>query len=174
MFLASAWTRAKNIYFMWITSTVLNRENLRLGSGSHWAAGCWFNCWGGLTIGNNVIIGPNVCISTSNHNFSDPKRLIKNQGSTPDAVVIGDDCWIGANSVIVAGVHIGTGSIIGAGSIVTHDVPAYSVAVGNPAHIIKRRGENMKFEDVMLKLSLEEYVIKEAKADRKREVKVTQ
>jgi acetyltransferase-like isoleucine patch superfamily enzyme len=88
--------------------------------------------------------------------------------------VIGDDCWIGANSVIVAGVHIGTGSIVGAGSIVTHDVPAYSVAVGNPAKVVKRRGENMKFEDVMLKLSLEEYVVKEAKVERKREVQVTQ
>lgn len=135
----TVWMYLKNIYFMWIRSTIFNREGLRLGHDSAWNEGCIFNCEGGLTIGNNVIIGPHVCINTSNHNFTNSELPIRLQGWTNDAVNIEDDVWIGANAVILPGVTIGKGAVIGAASVVTKSIPAYSVAVGNPAHVIRER-----------------------------------
>lgn len=111
-----------------------------MGRGSAWSQGCLFNCDGGLTIGNNVLIGPHVCIHTTNHNYSDRSTLIRLQGSTPEPVIIEDDVWIGANSVVLPGVRLGRGCVVGAGSVVTKSVPQYCIAVGNPAHVIKERG----------------------------------
>jgi len=126
---------------MWLTSTVFNREKLRVGEGSVWSQGCLFNCDGGLSIGRNVLIGPHVCIHTTNHNYNDKLTAIKFQGNTPEPVIIEDDVWVGANCVILPGVRLGRGCVVGAGSIVTRSVPSYCVAVGNPAHVIKARGE---------------------------------
>jgi acetyltransferase-like isoleucine patch superfamily enzyme len=150
---------------MWVTSTVFNREKLRLGTNSAWSQGCIFNCDGGLSIGNNVLIGPHVCIHTTNHNYSNPKIPICRQGNTPEPVIIHDDVWIGANAVVLPGVTVGKGSVIGAGSIVTKSIPPYSVAVGNPARVVKRRGENMNLEQIMLKYSVEDYVFSPCTCD---------
>lgn len=92
-----------------------------------------------VTIGDNVLTGPNVCFFASNHNYDDPHIPINKQGYYEADIVVEDDVWIGANSVITAGVTIGKGSIIGAGSVVTKDIPPYSIAGGCPAKIIKSR-----------------------------------
>jgi maltose O-acetyltransferase len=134
------WNLVKRIYFQYVTSTIFNREKLRVGINSAWSQGCLFNCDGGLIIGNNVLIGPHVCIHTTNHNYEDKATLIRLQGNTPEPVIIEDDVWVGANCVILPGVKLGKGCVVGAGSIVTKNIPSYCVAVGNPAHVIKRRG----------------------------------
>lgn len=90
-------------------------------------------------IGNNVIMGPDVKIYTRNHRFESLEIPIQNQGHTEEKVVIGNDVWIGANSIILSGVIIGDHSIIAAGSVVTKDVSECSIVGGIPAKVIKYR-----------------------------------
>ena len=66
---------------------------------------------------------------------------IKEQGYREADIIIEDDVWIGANSVITSGVHVGKGAIIGAGSVVTKNIPSYAIAAGTPAKVIKQRPE---------------------------------
>lgn len=85
-----------------------------------------------ITIGKNVLIGPNVTISTTGHPVS-PRHRLDGMYSFP--VTIGDNVWIGAGVIILPGVTIGENSVIGAGSVVTKDIPANVVAFGNPCHV---------------------------------------
>lgn len=88
-----------------------------------------------VTIGSNVFIAPNVQIYTASHPLdAELRKTLEN--AYP--VTIGDDCWIGGNSVICPGVTIGKGCVIGAGSVVTKDIPDNSLAVGNPAKVIRK------------------------------------
>ena len=96
--------------------------------------------YGDITIGNDVMMGTNCLIYTVNHRFDDtsvPMRKQGNQDSKP--VVIGNDVWIGGRVTILPGVHIGDGAVIGAGAVVTKDVPEFAVVGGNPAKILKYR-----------------------------------
>jgi maltose O-acetyltransferase len=92
-----------------------------------------------VTIGNYVIMGPNVKIYTRNHNFSDLSVPIALQGKSSQPTFVGNDVWIGANVVITAGVTVGDHAIIAAGSIVTKSVPKFAIVGGNPAKLIKYR-----------------------------------
>lgn len=95
---------------------------------------------GKVTIGSNVMMGPDVCIYVRNHAFDQTDIPMNQQGFSPEKpVFIEDDVWIGAKVIILPGVHIGTGAVIGAGSVVTKDVPDYAVVGGNPARILKMR-----------------------------------
>ena len=97
---------------------------------------------GRITIGNYVRIAGHCMIVGANHRFDRLDIPIHQQGmSEPKGVVIEDDVWIASNCVLLPGVRIGTGSVVGAGSIVTKDIPPRSIAVGNPAHVIRTRGE---------------------------------
>lgn len=93
-------------------------------------------CHGNITIGKNTILGPNVLIYDHNHKFNAQLGVNRFEYDV-DEVKIGEGCWIGSNCVILKGVHIGNKCIIGAGSIVTKNIPDNSVAVGNPAKVIK-------------------------------------
>ncbi|HVX52826.1 MAG TPA: acyltransferase [Chitinophagaceae bacterium] len=93
---------------------------------------------GPLRIGNNVIMAQNIVVSGLNHIYEDIKIPIVQQNVTTAAISIGDDCWVGANAVITAGVSIGKHCVIAAGAVVTKNIPDYSVAVGNPARVIKK------------------------------------
>lgn len=93
---------------------------------------------GPVSIGNNVNLAQNVVISGLNHNYEDIEKNIDVQGISKGLIKIENNVWIGANVVILAGTTIGTHSCVGAGSVVTKDIPPYSVAVGNPARIIKK------------------------------------
>jgi maltose O-acetyltransferase len=95
---------------------------------------------GGVRIGSDVMMGPDVKIYTRNHNMQDIARPMRLQGSSFNPVSIGDDVWIACNVVILPGVTIGSHAVIGAGTIVTHDVPEYAVMVGNPGKVVKLRG----------------------------------
>lgn len=93
---------------------------------------------GPLTIGNNVMLAQNIVISGLNHGYEDVSIPPSQQKVTCKGITIGDDVWIGANAVITAGVSLGKHCIIGAGSVVTKSIPAFSIAVGNPAKIRKQ------------------------------------
>jgi acetyltransferase-like isoleucine patch superfamily enzyme len=94
---------------------------------------------GGISIGNDVITGPNIQIFSENHNFSDLSKTIKEQGVTRQATVIGNNCWLGGSVTILAGVTVGDGCVIAAGSVVTKSVPANSIVAGVPAKVVKSR-----------------------------------
>jgi len=92
---------------------------------------------GPVHIGNNIRLAQNIVISGLNHNYTDIHKPISQQGVNTHPVYIGDETWIGANAVILPGVFIGKHSIVAAGSVVTQNVPSYSIVAGNPAKIIK-------------------------------------
>lgn len=91
-----------------------------------------------MYIGDYTLIGPYVQITDNNHTAK-RDNLIKFQRSTIKPVRIGSDVWIGSGAKVLAGVTIGNGAIIGANSVVTHDIPDFAVAVGCPARVIKYR-----------------------------------
>ena len=93
----------------------------------------------GLSIGNNVRIGGNVLlIDTDCHPLDYSVRRNSNDGTCSAPIVIEDDVWIGAHSIVLKGVTIGARSIIGAGSVVTKNVPADCIAAGNPCKVIRK------------------------------------
>ena len=111
-------------------------DRVAIGAGSFLAG------QGGIRIGNDVLTGPGVRILSENHEFDDRTRLIRSQGVKRLGISIGDDCWIGAGVTIVDGVHIGSGCIVAAGAVVTHDLPPRVVAAGVPARVIRGRGSS--------------------------------
>ena len=92
-----------------------------------------------IYIGDNVMIGPNVIIDTGTHPINPDLR--KKQAQYNVAVVIEENVWIGGGSIILPGVRIGKNSVIGAGSVVTKDIPENVVAVGNPCRVMREIGE---------------------------------
>ncbi len=92
-----------------------------------------------VIIGDNVRIAPNVTVLGGSRNFRSRDVLIVDQGSTNTGLTIGDDVLIGANVVILPGCNIGTGAVVGAGSVVDHEVPPYSIVAGVPAKVIGMR-----------------------------------
>ncbi len=106
--------------------------------GHHSRVGLHNTIIGPVRIGNHVNLAQGVVVSGLNHNFQDPTKRIDEQGVSTSQITIGDDVWIGANSVITAGVTIGTHCVIAAGSVVTNDVPDNTLVAGCPARVIKQ------------------------------------
>jgi galactoside O-acetyltransferase len=99
------------------------------------------SCGGTIKIGKRCLIGPGVVMRTANHRISSEGLSIQGQGHDIGDINIEDDCWLGAYSVILKDVRIGRGAVIGAGAIVTRDIPSMAIAVGNPAKVIKYRDD---------------------------------
>jgi len=108
-------------------------KNTKLGKMVFINSCCHFQDNGGIEIGDHSMLGCNVTIATLNHDINPKTRI----NATPKPVKIGKNVWVGANSIILQGVTIGDNSVIGAGSVVVKSIPANSVAVGNPAKVIK-------------------------------------
>ncbi|MGL5876403.1 MAG: acyltransferase [Xenococcaceae cyanobacterium] len=102
-----------------------------------------YTCLSGraISIGKNCLIASHGGIYAGNHNFSDCTRPIRGQGIIykEKGIAIEDDCWLGSGVRVIDGVTLGRGSVIGAGAVVTKDIPPYSVAVGVPAKVISQR-----------------------------------
>ncbi|KAA3607058.1 MAG: acetyltransferase [Calditrichaeota bacterium] len=114
-------------------------ENVEIGDYSGINDNCLIEGGVSVKIGKWVRFGPNVSIITMNHNFVRKDIPIKQQGLIKKPVSIGDDVWIGMNSVVLPGVTIGKGAVVAAGSIVTKDVDEYAIVGGVPAKLIKYR-----------------------------------
>ena len=93
---------------------------------------------GPVKLGNYVMLAQNIVISGLNHGYEDVTLPPRIQKVVTKQIIIEDDVWIGANCVVTAGVTIGKHAVIGAGSVVTKNIPEFSVAVGNPARVIKK------------------------------------
>ncbi|MBL7110192.1 MAG: acyltransferase [Candidatus Marinimicrobia bacterium] len=114
-------------------------ENICMGTNVSIHQFSYIDASGDLEIGSHVMIGHGVTIMTNSHNFNQLENPMKNQGVKHKKVIIGEDVWIGAKSTILMGVNVGKGAIIGANSVVTKDVPEYSIVGGIPAKVLKIR-----------------------------------
>ena len=111
-------------------------NNVRVGLGN--------TLIGPVMIKDEVRLAQNVVMSGLNHVYEDVETPIHAQGVTTSAIVVEESCWIGANVTVVAGVTIGRHSVVAGGSVVTKDVPPYSVVVGNPARVVKKYNERSR------------------------------
>jgi acetyltransferase-like isoleucine patch superfamily enzyme len=114
-----------------------------------------YNCTildnGKVTLGDNCLLAPNVSIYTAGHTMHPAARALGYEYGIP--VTIGDNVWIGGNTVICPGVHIGNNVVIGAGSVVTKDIPDWSFAAGNPCRVIRpitERDKEYYFKDRLI------------------------
>jgi acetyltransferase-like isoleucine patch superfamily enzyme len=114
---------------------------------------------GSITMGDYVRIAPNANIIAMNHNFEDISKPISAQGLSHKGIVIEDDVWVGAGATVLDGITVGAHSIIGAGAVVTKNVPPYSIVAGNPAKIIRDRRKSKASATEMEKL-LSDFSIK--------------
>ena len=119
--------------------TLLHPQGIEIGDNVGIARDVVLDGRAGIKIEENTIIGFESIILTSTHKCDRKDIPIREQGMFSDPCYIGKDCWIGARVLILPGLKIGEGSIIGAGSIVTKDVPPYCVVGGVPSKIIKER-----------------------------------
>jgi virginiamycin A acetyltransferase len=113
-----------------------------IGANSYINSGCVLYTGNGIRIGANVLIAANCTLAPTNHEYKDRARPIREQGFRPSkgGIIIEDDVWIGANSVILDGAVLRRGCVVGAGSIVRHELPEYSVSAGAPARTVAWRG----------------------------------
>lgn len=127
---------------VWIQATsLLDRpgKGLVVGDNTYIGPGSMLGAGGGIRIGRNVILGASVDLLAEDHDFSDADRPIFEQGVTRKGIVLEDDVWIGNRAIVLDGVRIGQGAVLGAGSVLTKDLPSYSIAVGNPARVVGHR-----------------------------------
>lgn len=115
-------------------------EHFEIGEGTQFNRNALIDGRGSVRIGRNVLVGPNAQLISYQHRFSDRATPINKQGFDLAEIVIGDDVWIGAGAIVLAGVSIGHGSVVGAGAVVTSSCPPYSILGGVPARIIGERG----------------------------------
>jgi acetyltransferase-like isoleucine patch superfamily enzyme len=116
-------------------------RNIRIGSNTIINRFCYLDGRGDLVIGDNVNVSHYVHIQTLSHDYNCPDF-----STVQGAVVIEDDVWVGARAIILPGVHIGRGSVIGAGSVVTKNVGSFSVVAGSPAREIGRRNNLIRYK----------------------------
>lgn len=114
---------------------------IRMAEGSLVYHRCSLYGAAGITIGKRVRVGGGTDMITTNRVFDDPDLPIIEQGHRCAPIVIGDDVWLGAHSVVLAGVTIGDGAVVGAGAVVNRDVEPGTVVAGVPARVIRRRGD---------------------------------
>jgi len=108
-------------------------KNITVGKRVFINSGCKFQDQGGITIGDDCLIGHNALLATLNHDLSPSRRADMH----PSPIIIGRNVWIGANVTVLPGVTIGDNAVIGASSLVTKDVPENTIAVGSPARVIR-------------------------------------
>ena len=113
--------------------------SIQIGKHVHVSRSTYINGIGDIEIGDDTLIGPNVVMISGNHPFDRVDIPIRLQGVQKAKITIGKDVWLSANTTIVPGVTIGDGCVIGAGAVVTKDIPPYSIAAGVPARVVNKR-----------------------------------
>ncbi len=139
---------------------VLARDAISAGPGCEFGKGVELNSWGGsirfgrrvflgpfvvvyghggVEIGDNTLVAMHACILSSNHSIPGRDRMIRDLPDVAMPTSIGRDVWLGAAVVVLGGVTIGDGCVVGAGAVVTQDLPPYAIAHGNPARVVRHR-----------------------------------
>jgi galactoside O-acetyltransferase len=113
---------------------------ISIGRGSYVGPYCVLFGMGGIEIGEQVMIAPGAVLSSVQHPWDDTSRPMYEQPRVYGRIAIEDDVYIGSNAVVTPGVRIGRGAVIGAGAVVTRDVPSWTLAVGVPARAVAARG----------------------------------
>lgn len=127
-------------------SVILNPKKTSIGDDVFMGPGTYITSPTDVEIGDRVMFGPQVMLIGGDHdleNLDVPLRFAPAPAS-PEPIVIEDDAWLGARVLVLKGVLIGHGAVVGAGSVVTRSIPPLSIAVGNPARVVRRRGENSR------------------------------
>lgn len=130
----------------------LEHAFIRIGRGSFVGESVVIRGQGGVTIGDKVLLAPMAKILAVDHNFKAVGVPVLDQGITCRGIVVEDGAWIGAGAAVLDGVRVGRGAVVGANAVVTSDVPAYTVAVGSPARVIRdlRPGSNSEMTTALL------------------------
>jgi acetyltransferase-like isoleucine patch superfamily enzyme len=125
----------------WIQQGVVLVDLRKISIGRNFGcnSGSYINGVGTITIGNDVLIGTNVTISSGKHEIDGRECSVYSRPSKPVPITIGDDVWIGAGAVIMPGVKLASGTVVGANAVVVRDTEEYSVVVGVPARHIHFR-----------------------------------
>ncbi len=116
-------------------------SGFEMGSDSGFGEYCYVGAAGGVTIGDNVIMGQFISFHAQQHNFDNPNQLIRQQGSRETGITIGDNCWIGARVTFLDGARVGSNSVVAAGSVVRGVFPDRTLIAGVPAKEIRRLAE---------------------------------
>lgn len=134
-----------NCHYKGFSSVFRNPQNITLGNNVYLGKNTEIDATGVVSIGNGVIFGPDVCIYSRTHNFDsdDLVALPFDNKFIVSEVTIKDYVWIGRRVIILPGVTIGKAAIIGAGAVISKNVPDYAVAVGNPAIIVRYRNKEL-------------------------------
>ncbi len=132
---------------------VFQKSNLVIGSNAYIGPDSYIHAGGGVEIGNGTIIGPKVKIWSVNHDYNTFEILPYTKTILKNPVQIGKGCWIGLDVKICPNVTIGDGVVIAMGSVVTKDIPSFSIVGGNPAKILK-----IRYESEEERLRLEELI----------------
>ena len=122
-------------------ASIRNAQNIYLGNNVRITMDCciWAEQHSKIIFGDNVLVGPSVKMFCGNHGMKLCDIPMVYQERQEKNIIIGNDVWIGANSILVSGVKINDGAIVAAGSVVTKEVPAYAIVAGIPAKVIKYR-----------------------------------
>ena len=125
--------RMEGFTFIYPGAWLEHSFNIEVGSACSVNTGAFISARAPIRFGNGVLVGPNVVMVSSNHCFARRDLPISEQGHELAPITIGDDCWIGANAVILGGVTLAAGTIVSAGAVVTRDTEPYSIVGGSPA-----------------------------------------
>jgi len=117
-------------------------SNIEVGRNCFINYNCTFLDNAKIKLGDNCLVAPNVSFYTAGHTLHPAARALGYEFG--EEITVGNDVWIGGNSVICPGVHVGNGVVIGAGSVVTHDIPDNCLAVGNPCRVVRKITEDDK------------------------------
>ncbi|MBI4024575.1 MAG: acyltransferase [Verrucomicrobia bacterium] len=115
---------------------------IHIGQRVYVGAGSVLHGHKGLEIGDHSLLAQHVVITPTSHTFADPLKTVYSQPCLTRKVTIGQDCYLGMNVSVLWSADIGEGSVVGAGAVVVDSIPSYSVAVGIPAKVIKKRGQS--------------------------------
>ena len=129
--------------------TIVHMKRIRIGKYFGANTGTYINGLGGITIGNYVLLGNNVTISSGKHPIDGVEPPIFSRPSIPQPISIEDDVWVGANAVILPGITLSKGTVIAANAVVTRSTEKYSVMVGAPARLIRYRVPNINDLDLI-------------------------
>jgi acetyltransferase-like isoleucine patch superfamily enzyme len=150
-----------NFVFDPVTSKFVTPELLQAGDDVFLNA--YAHVSGDVRLGNRVLVGPGVRLLSGNHLYAIPgfhARYLKASDANPEHLEplrIEDDVWIGAGSIVLGGVTVGAGSVLGAGSVASRDIPPYVVAVGSPARPVRRIFDDPVLSQHLLRLGIEDH-----------------